>query len=459
MCDILIEISNYSIFCLRLKSEILPFKIPYEKLVKICVMAMSTTYSLPTLQSLALHTQCLAESPSLHPTRESIYSILKNVGWIQIDTLQMIQCSQYIAMWSRIGCYDVTDFDSIIYTDEIVPANNSRLAFEYWMHAACIIPLAEFRYCMPMMRKYRDHIIGGQNSKNWAKNPENKKILQTVMRSIRATGGKRSSDFANPDQKRGSWWDWKPSKRALERLYNTGDLVISNRIKFQREYDLPSRVIPSDVNQEMPTVAEAILHLLEISMKALGVCRPVQVGDYFHMKRTQSRSYIEELIRKGIFLEIEGRLTDGNVHNLLIHKDNRVLLEKIADEAITPSHTTFLSPFDSLFWAKRRDQEMWSFNQVLEAYKPVSLRKWGYFCLPILYKGTLIGRFDPRLDRKSKQLHLRSLHLEPGIDLDDDLLCSVATAMKDFMDFHDSDELRISNSTSKEFAKKLLKAI
>ncbi|MBI5959550.1 MAG: winged helix DNA-binding domain-containing protein, partial [Chloroflexi bacterium] len=118
-----------------------------------------------------------------------------------------------------------------------------------------------------------------------------------------------------------------------------------------------------------------------------------------------------------------------------------------------------LSPFDSLFWARDRDQQLWGFEQTLEAYKPAPQRIWGYFCLPILHHDRLVGRFDPKLERKTGTLRLKSLLLEPGIDPAEDLIADVAAALRDFMEWHGAHDLIIEKSSPPEFGERLMQSM
>ena len=158
-------------------------------------------------------------------------------------------------------------------------------------------------------------------------------------------------------------------------------------------------MLPTSVDRREPSVEEATRALLEISLRALGICAAAQVGDYFHLRRTESKPFIDGLLAEGRFVPVTARLADGASHELVVHRDNLRLLERAADGALQPRRTTFLSPFDSLFWARDRDQRCWRFRQVLECYKPQPAREWGYFCLPILHRDRLVGRFDPKLER------------------------------------------------------------
>jgi uncharacterized protein YcaQ len=161
----------------------------------------------------------------------------------------------------------------------------------------------------------------------------------------------------------------------------------------------------------------------------------------------------------GVLVEMPGELADGTTAPLIVHRDDLPLVEQAAAGALSPARTTFLSPFASLFWARERDEEFWNFRQRLEAYTPAAKRIWGYFCLAILHGDRLVGRFDPKLERKTNTLRLKALYLEPGIDPADELIAGVAGAMSDFLTFHKANNLVIERSDPAIFGEKLLAAV
>ena len=148
-----------------------------------------------------------------------------------------------------------------------------------------------------------------------------------------------------------------------------GTLAIANRVNFQRIYDVRERVIPGWVDRREPTEEDGLKRLLEISMRSLGACEPAQVGDYFHAKRTEVKPLVESLVADGTFVRVNARLADREIHELLVHKENMPLLEMAADGEIRAGRTTFLTPFDSLFWARGRDMDFWKFRQTLECLR------------------------------------------------------------------------------------------
>ncbi len=412
-----------------------------------------TTYSLPTVRTLALHTQGLtAPLPAAQadptPNMQAISNIVEQIGCVQIDTLQMVQRSHYLVLWSRLGTYDPEDFDRLVYHPD------HRRLFEGWQHAASIIPLKDYRIQMPHQRYLREN--PAKMSARWLAKPGSRELLEEVLERIRDEGGLRAADFKYEGPKRSGWWDWKPAKNALEHLYAWGDLMIADRVNFQRVYDLTERILPDWVEATEPTLEERDRYWLEMGARALGVATASQIADYTYRKLTPARSHIEALQADGTLVPIKARLNDGKAHSLIVHRDNLPTLESAADGALQAARTTFLSPFDSLFWARGRDMHLWGFRQTLEAYKPAKERIWGYFCLPILHRDRLVGRFDPKLERDSGTLRLKALYLEPGVEPDDALVASVASAMGDFLGFHAAGDLVIESSQPEDFARKLL---
>lgn len=415
-----------------------------------------TVYPLSAVRALALYAQRLHNLKPPKPTPDAIHDLTEDIGFIQIDTLQRVTRSQYINVWSRLGTYDPDDLDALVYGDPQAKTNARRL-FEYWKHAACLIPLRDYRYTLPSKRWYIEN--AGKRNQRMLDRPEYAQAVPQVLKRIKREGGLRAADFDDPRAERGSWWDWKPAKWALEYHFDTGQLMIANRVKFQRVYDLPERVLPDWVDTSEPTADEALRHRLELGLKAFGICRADQIGDYTHMRKRDSRPHVKAMREQGILVEVQAELLDGDTHALAVHRDNVPLLEEAASGELKAERTTFLSPFDGLFYAHGRDEEVWGFRQVLEAYKPKDQRIWGYFCLPILHRDRLVGRLDPRLDRKANRLHLEHLHLEPGIKPEDEIVAAVAGAMRDFMAFHSATELVIEHSDPATFGQKLSKAV
>jgi len=409
-----------------------------------------TTYPISALRSVALHTQGMDKAEDSPPTRDMIYQTINQIGCIQIDTLHMVRRSQYLVLWSRLGNYAPNDFDALASAAD-------RRIFEGWQHAASLIPLSEYRYQLPRQRKMRDHPSTWYNQ--LLNESLQREFVPQVLERIRCEGALKVSNFESDGHRAGAWWNWRPAKVALEILYSNGDLMIADRVKFQRVYDLTERVLPEWVDRTEPTGEERDRFWVERGARALGVCQARHAGDYTWMGISRSRPIVKELIREGILIPITGEMANGEAAELIIHRDNLSLLEQAADGALKPERTTFLSPFDNLLWANRRDEQFWGFHQSIEAYLPAPKRVYGYFCLPILHKDRLVGRFDPKLERKTGTLRLKALYLQPDIKPTEELVRDTAACMRLFMAFHEAKELVIERSEPAALAGKLLKKL
>jgi uncharacterized protein YcaQ len=411
-----------------------------------------TVFPLSAARTLALHTQGLttpnqADSP---PTSISIQRTVERLGCVQIDTLNLVQRSHYLVMWSRLGTYHPADFDALVYSPE------HRQLFEGWQRVASIIPLKDYRFQLPRMQRMRQN-----HSEGFLKwfDQEGHELMPMVFERIRTEGALRAADFEYHGPRRGSWWDWKPAKTALEYLFAFGDLMIANRVNFQRVYDLAERVLPAWVDTEPPTMQQRDRYWIEQAALVLGVFTPDQLIGYNYSRKGSIRSVVKTLIADEVLLSVEVKMVDGNPQSLLVHRDNLGFLQQAAEGTLRAERTTFLSPFDNLWWAPGRGEQLWGFRQRLEAYTPAAKRVWGYFTLPILHKDKLVGRFDPKMERKAGILYLKALYLEEGVDLEEELVGGVASGLQDFMQFHHAKELVIEKSQPEGFGQKLLRSL
>lgn len=414
--------------------------------------AVGTVYPLGALRALALHVQHLAaardQSPA--PTADNIVELVTTLGYVQIDTLHVVNRAHDVTMWARLGTYETDTFHKLIYSGK-----QSRL-YEGWGHAASIIPLTHYRY-----HRWRTDGNVSYNPvfEKWLSHDGNRELVAQTLERIRSEGALRVGDFTYDGPQRGLWYDWKPPKMALEVLFAHGDLMVAERRNnFQRVYDVTERVLPDWVDTSPVDPDQARRFCLEQAARAFGVFEPHRLTFYAYMRSGPARSLIKGLMDDGTLVSIQGETMNG-VKKWTVHRDHLPLLQRAADGDLKAERTTFLAPFDSLFWGGVRDQTLWGFKQLLEAYKPADQRVYGYFCFPILHRDRLIGRFDPKLDRKSRTLTLNALYLEPDVQPNDLLISEVAAAMRDFMAWHGASDLKIERSDPSAFGEKLLRAL
>jgi uncharacterized protein YcaQ len=339
--------------------------------------------------------------------------------------------SPYLVLWSRLGDYPQAWLEQALAAGEL---------FEYWAHEACFVPVED--YGLYRHRMLDPEAMGWKYSATWMK--ERRADVEAVLDHIRVNGPTRSSDFERTDGQGGGWWSWKPEKRSLEVLFTSGALMIAARHNFQRIYDLAERVLPDWDDSQLRSKKEVQRELVLKAVKALGCARAAWISDYFRTK--PPRLDPETLVEQGALLRAWVDDWDDPIY---VHPDHADLLEQAAAGALTPTLTTILSPFDPVVWDRRRAQELFNFDYRLECYTPAEKRKYGYFTLPILRRGALVGRIDAKAYRREGVFEVKSLVLEPGVRISERLTRDVNGALQRLADWHECPEIKI---TQKEAA-------
>jgi uncharacterized protein YcaQ len=403
-----------------------------------------------------------AGAPSLPgptTTAEDMAALIEALGVLQIDTINVAERSQYLVLWSRLGAYKRNLLDQLLYP--------RRAIFEYWSHAASILPMQDYRWYRQDMLRSRERVWS--ESDHWwiTTNPQ---VITETLERIRTAGPMASADFERPTDVRSvERWDWygaKESRRALEILWLDGDLMIHSRRGGQKVYDVRERVlaeaftargasVPSD--DELPTAHERLDFFAQRTARALGVVTPSWLWDYFRQHTGDMRdhphagsgslsaraaSILDELARGGGLVPVT---IEDVKEPAWMAVESLATLERLRAGA-TPERTTLLSPFDNLIWHRRRARDLFGYEVKFEVYIVPEKRKYGYYNLAILHRGRLVGQLDPKMDRKEGRLIIHLLSLEPGIRTSADLLNGVAEAIRDLAAFLGAGDITIENA-------------
>ena len=334
------------------------------------------------------------------------------MGALQIDTIHIVARSPYFVLWSRLGDYPQVWLDELLAEGAL---------FEYWSHAACFLPIEQY----PLYRRLMlDGVKGRQQSRDWLH--ANRVAAETLLALIAERGPIRSAEFVRAGGKGNGWWDWKPEKRLLEALHTDGTLMIARRQNFQRLYDLRERVLPAWSDDDAPPLDEALRALTLCAVRALGVTTASWVPDYFRLPVRAVAPLVRALAAAGELLEVavEGWDAPGYVH-----PENAALLVAALDGSLQADRTVLLSPFDPVLWHRARALALFDFDYRLESYTPAEQRRYGYFSLPLLRRGALVGRTDAAARRKAGVFEVRSLHIEEGVAISDELIGDTAAAL------------------------------
>src|SRR5215216_417963 len=381
-----------------------------------------------------LAAQDLGSPPRRPATRDDVLDTIRRIGVLQIDSISVVARSPYLVLWSRIGAYDPVWLDELLAEGEL---------FEYWSHAACFIPIDDYGL-------YR-RLMLGKTDKTRAWMEAHPDALERVMGRIRQDGPVRSAEFARTDGKAGGWWEWKPEKRALEHLFAAGELMISRRENFHRVYDLRERVLsnalPGWEDALAPNEQEVRRALALKAVRALGVASARWVPDYFRTPKKGVAGLLEELADEG---ELVRAGIEGLEEPAYVHPDNAGPAEKILSGGSRSSVTTLLSPFDPVVWDRARALELFGFDYKIEVYTPAARRRYGYYSLPILHNGALVGRLDAKAHRKQGLFEIKDIYLEPDTPVNDDLVSGLASALRDCAGWHGTPEVLVRRSDPSE---------
>src|ERR687889_889880 len=397
-------------------------------------------FSRETARELLLAAQGLGSAPR-HATKDDVRGIIRRMGVLQIDSISVVARSPYLVLWSRLGSYEPRWLDELLAEGAL---------FEYWSHAACFIPIEDYGLYRRLM------IEGGEKTRTWMR--AHHEEIEHVMEHISEKGPVRAAEFARTDGKAGGWWEWKPEKRALEHLFAAGELMISRRENFHRVYDLRERVLanalPDWEDALAPNEQEVRRALALKTVRALGVALARWVPDYFRTPKKGVSRLLEELADEGSLLL--GRIEDERAY---LHPDNAGLAEEILSGGLRSSVTTLLSPFDPVVWDRARTLELFDFEYKIEVYTPAARRRYGYYSLPILHNGALVGRLDAKAHRKQETFEVKAIHLEPDTPVNDDLVSGLAGALRDCAGWHGTPEVLVRRSDPSELTDTLRLAL
>ncbi len=347
-------------------------------------------------RSLALAAQGFDKprSKSKSSTADAV-ALIKKLGVIQIDSVNVLVRSQELPLFARLGDHD---------RNAISKALSQSKIFEYWGHEAALLPVE----IQPLFRWKMNAARTGK-IKHWGLTSfyaDNKAFVKRILKHVETNGPVTARELSTRTTKKSSWWDWDEAKTALEYLFLTGQLMSCGRgSDFARIYDVTERVLPSKIlNTPTPTENEARKQLLVRAAKAQGVATLTDLADYYRQKAAVIKPLVNELVEQGELREVK---VDTWVEKAFVHRSAKPPKKLYA--------TALLSPFDSLVWCRPRNERLFDFHYRIEIYTPKEKRKFGYYVLPFMMNGELVGRVDLKADRANAKLLVQSVHTEKGI--------------------------------------------
>jgi uncharacterized protein YcaQ len=413
---------------------------------------MTTPVRLAAQQARLLHlaAQGLLARPARRARKADVLAAIARMRVLQIDTINVVARSPYLVLFSRLGSYRREWLEEWLAEGAI---------FECWAHEASFAPTADYA----LHRRHGEGRDGHWSMKHARRmRREHAAGMDGLLAHVRERGAVRAADFERTDGAGGGgWWGWKNEKRWLEALFALGELMIARRENFQRVYDLGERVrAAAQANGHACAHAEVSEAQMRRefalgAVRALGVAQARWINDYFRSGRKLKDADLDPFVEAGELRRVE---VDGWKQPGYVHPDHAQALAAAATGRLRATRTTLLSPFDPVVWDRERAAAMFGFDYRIECYVPAPKRKYGYYVLPILHRGRLVGRLDAKAHRADGVFEVKALHLEDGVEADATLAAALAGAIGECAQWHATPQVEIGRCEPKAFRRLLREA-
>lgn len=400
------------------------------------MIEIKSSKDLARLRRIALAAQGLLHVQPFGRGMAGARKAINHIGYVQIDTISVVERAHHHVLHSRVPGFNPGMTNKMLLNKDI---------FEYWTHAAAFLPMADFRFSLP----YKHAIKSGQT--HWYRTRD-KKLMKELLARIRSGGPIRSRDLEPNTTKRAGWWDWKPSKKALEQLYMEGDLMVSSREGFQKTYDLTERVLPSHINSQMPDMEEFAEHIVDRQLRCHGV---VSLKGLTYQRRMAG-------LRQAVKDMVNQRLAQQTIEEVQVSSGEVFIIKTGSLEGRSPranNRFAILSPFDNSVIQRDRLKALFQYDYRLECYVPEAKRRYGYFSLPLLFRDEFVGRMDCKAHRKTRHLEIRSIHWEPHDFGEELFITAFADAIIKFSRFQNCDSVSLTKGRPKHLIQRLNSAL
>ncbi|SEP20592.1 winged helix-turn-helix domain-containing protein [Mucilaginibacter sp. OK283] len=382
--------------------------------------------SKPQARKIILHAAGLARQEQFGTGIEAVYRLIDHLGFVQLDTNYVVERAHHHVMAARVPDYEPEWLGELTADGRI---------FEYFTSDAGYIPMRDFRFSLPVKEGF------SVNRKPLT--PAETRLMKQVLDRVEREGPLMVGDFENDRLEASSgWWDWRPAKVALERLYLDGKLTITRTKSFHKVYDVPINLIPPDTDLTMPTAEEFARFVIRRTLGALGIA-------YVKEMAWRARYVKGNLVKK----ELEKMVATGEVRIVQVEGLKSAPLYMLPGqqtEVELAGDAFILSPFDILNVFRHRLRDFFDFDYQIECFVPAPKRKYGYFCLPVLVGDTFVARMDAKADRKQKVLIVHNLHFEE-VELDEAMIGKITAALKAFILFNNCRDIVFKKSNRVDY--------
>jgi len=407
------------------------------------------TVSRQSVARLRLRRQGLTASPGEEMAWGGAAEVIARLGQVQVDPMNVVARSVHLVLWSRCPDYREVDLNSLYTTPPRV--------FEYWSRVASMLSMELYPLVAPTMKVKRRDNWWGRWIEEWLEAKGD--VAESVLAEVEKRGALASRDFPSDKKQAGRWGSRKTAKEALEALWHVGELMVCERRRGEKVFDLTSRVLPQPPEPLDLPDEERIARLWQSALQAYGACTTGELSMLFGAagwppERKLKPEDVEEIARRrglSVFCvkSIEGAWVCADETH-----------EELANGVGKPARRmTLLSPFDAVIINRWMARALYDFDYKFEAYTPKVKRQYGSYVMPILWGDKLVRRLDPKLDRKQGTLLVQGLWLEPKVKADKTLAEELGKTLRGFAEFLGAEKVSLGKTQPAALKAELKKAL
>ena len=358
----------------------------------------------PTLSNADARRVFLNRHALAGPVPRDLPGLVDRIGFVQVDSVSTVERAHHMILSARSKPYRPRHLKP--------PLERDRVFFENWTHDASVIPTEFFPY---WKLRFRRQVTGlAEKWTRWQRHGFQEKFDE-ILDHIRENGSCLSRDMGGEEAKgKTGWWDWHPSKTALEYLWRTGTLAVCRREGFQKVYDLAERVIPAEFHDAEPTEAETIDWACGAALDRLGFATSGELAAFWDLiTPAEAKAWCQDHLGRDL-IEIEIVCADGMPRRVFARPE---LVDTIADLPDAPGGVRILSPFDPALRDRKRAERLFGFHFRIEIFVPEAKRQYGYYVFPVLERDGLIGRIDMKRQGPEGALNVTAFWPEIGVKM------------------------------------------
>ena len=350
---------------------------------------------------LASHGLCRPRNRKL--TAGGLHDLVAQLGYVQVDSINTVERAHHLILFARNRTYHPRLLTRLLERDASL--------FENWTHDAAVIPTRFYPYWRPRFAREREALR--ERWRKWRSGDFEEKLLGVLDR-VRETGPVMARHLGTETPKNaGGWWDWHPSKTALEYLWRTGDLAVARREGFQKVYDLAERVIPRCHREAAPSAEAFVDWACQGALDRLAFATSGELAAFWGgITPAEAAAWCRGNLGRGVVEVLVEPADGGKPRPAYAREESFEALEELPPP---PGPIRVLSPFDPLIRDRNRTERLFGFRYRIEVFVPQARRQFGYYVFPLLERDRLIGRIDMKRRREGASLEVSGLWLEAGV--------------------------------------------